>query len=83
MPHAALGRLALDRGEIKTAIREFRVALAAGPMDAVVAHCDLAESLMLAGEMDEAKRHALAALELAPSYERGQELLLRAVGEVP
>ena len=83
VPHAALGRLALDRGEIKTAIREFRVALAAGPMDAVVAHCDLAESLMLAGEMDEAKRHALAALELAPSYERGQELLLRAVGEVP
>ncbi|HJO39174.1 MAG: tetratricopeptide repeat protein [Vicinamibacterales bacterium] len=83
VPHAALGRLAMGRGEIPTAIREFRAALAAGPVDAVVARCDLAESLLEAGEIDEAKRHALAALELAPSYERGQELLLRTVGEVP
>lgn len=83
VPHAALGRLALDSGEIEKAVQEFRVALAAGPVDVVVAHCDLAESLILAGNMDEAKRHALAALEIAPSYERGQELLLRTVGEVP
>jgi len=83
VPHTALGRLALDSGEIEKAVQEFRVALAAGPVDVVVAHCDLAESLILAGNMDEAKRHALAALEIAPSYERGQELLLRTVGEVP
>lgn len=83
VPHAALGRLALDSGEIEKAVQEFRVALAAGPVDVVVAHCDLAESLILVGKMDEAKRHALAALEIAPSYERGQELLLRTVGEVP
>ncbi len=83
VPHAALGRLALDSGEIEKAVQEFRVALAAGPVDIVVAHCDLAESLILVGKMDEAKRHALAALEIAPSYERGQELLLRTVGEVP
>ena len=83
VPHAARGRLALDSGEIEKAVQEFRVALAAGPVDVVVAHCDLAESLILVGKMDEAKRHALAALEIAPSYERGQELLLRTVGEVP
>ena len=83
VPHAALGRLALDSGEIEKAVQEFRVALAAGPVDVVVAHCDLAESLILAGKIGEAKQHALAALEIAPSYERGQELLLRTVGELP
>ena len=82
-PHGALGRLALERGEIDTAVREFRAALAAGPVDTVVAHCDLAESLLRVGALDEAKREALAALEIAPSYERAQDLLLRAVGEVP
>ena len=83
VPQGALGRLALARGELDEAIRRLRAALAAGPIDAVVTHCDLAESLLRAGDLDEAKRNALAALELAPSYERAQELLLRAVGEVP
>ena len=83
VPHGALGRLALERGDVDVAIREFRAALAAGPIDTVVAHCNLAESLLRAGALDEAKRQALAALEIAPSYERAQDLLLRAVGEVP
>ena len=33
----------------------------------------------MAGELEEAKRAALAALEMAPTYERAQELLLQAV----
>lgn len=78
-PHQAIGRLALARGDARAATREFRVALAIGPVDRVTAHCDLAESYLLAGQRDEAKRQALAALEIAPTYERAQELLLRVV----
>jgi Tfp pilus assembly protein PilF len=55
------------------------VALAIGPVDRVAAHCDLAESYLLAGQRDAAKRQALAALEIAPTYERAQELLLKLV----
>jgi len=60
-------------------VREFRVALALGPVDVVAAHCDLAESYLLAGRRDEARRAALAALEIAPTYQRAQDLLLRVV----
>ena len=38
------------------------------------AHCDLGESYLLAGRPADAKREALAALEIAPSFERAQEL---------
>jgi len=79
VPHVALGRMALARGDSRTATREFQVALAAGPVDRVSAHCDLAESHLMSGELEEAKRAALAALEMAPTYERAQELLLRVV----
>ena len=82
-PHGALGRLALERGDYAEAAQEFRTALAAGPVDVVVAYCDLAETYLLSGQLDEAKRQALAALEIAPSYERAQELLLRAVEAQP
>ena len=76
-PHSALGRQALERGNYDLATREFRVALAIGPVDVVAAHCNLAESYLLAGQPEEAKREALAALEIAPTYERAQELLLK------
>ncbi len=79
LPHLALGRLALARNDAATAILELEVALAAGPVDRVSAHSDLAESYLLAGQPGPAKRAALAALEMAPTYERAQELLLRAV----
>jgi tetratricopeptide (TPR) repeat protein len=79
VPHLALGRMALSRGDARTATLELQVALAAGPVDRVSAYCDLAESHLLASELDEAKRAVLAALEMAPTYERAQELLLRVV----
>ncbi|HWQ00434.1 MAG TPA: tetratricopeptide repeat protein, partial [Vicinamibacterales bacterium] len=77
--HSQLGRLALRRGDLATAIREFRAALATSPPDPAAAHCDLGEALFDAGQVAEAKREALAALEIAPSFERAQDLLLRAV----
>ncbi len=75
--HSSLGRLALTGGQTAEAIRMFRVALAAGPLDKAGAHADLAEALAQAGQRDEAKKQALAALELAPTYTRAQDLLLK------
>ena len=79
IPHQALGRLAMAREDHAAAAREFEVTLAIGPLDRVAAHVDLAESHLAGGRPDEAKREVIAALEIAPTYERAQELLLRIV----
>jgi cellulose synthase operon protein C len=78
--HTGAGRLALKRKDHVVAMREFRAALQTGAADKAAAHCDLGESYLLAGMRAEAKKEALAALEIAPSFERAQELLLNAVG---
>ena len=83
VPHQALGRLAMAGGRHDAAVREFDVALALGPVDRVVAHSDYAESLLATGDADGARRQALAALEIAPTYERAQELLLDALERGP
>jgi tetratricopeptide (TPR) repeat protein len=75
--HARLGRIDLEAKRLDDAIRNFRVALAAKPLDRASAHADLAEALAEAGQRDEAKKQALAALEIAPSYTRAQDLLLK------
>ena len=80
IPHQALGRLAMARDDHVVAAREFEVTLAIGPLDRVAAHVDLAESHLAGNRLDEAKRAVIAALEIAPTYERAQELLLRIVG---
>jgi tetratricopeptide (TPR) repeat protein len=77
--HTGLGRAAIRSRDASVAIREFKVALATGPADRATAHCDLAEGYLLAGRGADAKREALAALEIAPSFERAQDLLLRAI----
>ncbi len=77
--HAAIGRLALQKNDAENAVREFRTVLALNPVDRAAAHTDLAESYFKAGRKAEAKKQTLAALEIAPSYERAQELLLKLV----
>jgi len=77
--HTAFGRLAVERQDVDLATREFRAALAAGPVDVASAHCDLGETYLLAGRRADAKREALAALEIAPTFVRAQDLLLKVV----
>jgi tetratricopeptide (TPR) repeat protein len=77
--HSAYGRLAADRRDLPLALREFKAAVAAGPVDPVPVQCDLGEALLAAGQRAEAKQAVLAALEIAPTYERAQQLLLRIV----
>jgi cellulose synthase operon protein C len=74
-----LGRLALQRQDGMAAVRAFRVALATEPPDRAAAHLELAEAYVLDGKLPEAKRQTLYALEIAPSFEKAQELLLRIV----
>jgi cellulose synthase operon protein C len=74
---AALGRMAMQRNDVDFAAREFRTVIALKPIDPAVAHTDLAESYLKAGKRDDAKRQTLAALEIAPTYERAQDLLLK------
>jgi tetratricopeptide (TPR) repeat protein len=78
--HTTLGRMALASAETAEAVKNFRVALAAGPVDRASAHADLAEGLLQLGDRAEAKRQVLAALEIAPTYERAQDLLLKLAG---
>jgi tetratricopeptide (TPR) repeat protein len=73
---SAVGRLALRRKDTDTALRAFRSALATNPPDRASAHTDLAEAYIQGGQLGEAKRQAVSALEIAPSFERAQDLLL-------
>ena len=78
--HAMLGRFALQRDEADAAAREFRSVIALGPVDRAAAYTDLAESYFKSGKRAEARKQILAALEIAPNYERAQDLLLKIVG---
>jgi tetratricopeptide (TPR) repeat protein len=77
---AALGRIALQRNEAEFAAREFRTVIALKPIEPAVAHTDLAESYLKLGKRDDAKKQALAALEIAPTYARAQDILLQLTG---
>jgi tetratricopeptide (TPR) repeat protein len=79
--HTKLGRLKLQASDAKTAVREFRAAVAAGSLDPASAHSDLAESYLAVGDKAQARRAVLAAIEVAPAYPRAQELLLKVVGQ--
>jgi tetratricopeptide (TPR) repeat protein len=75
--HSQLGRLALNANDNAEAVRLFRVALAAKPLDKASAHVDLAEALYKVGQRDEAKKQVFEALLVAPTYTRAQDLLLK------
>jgi Tfp pilus assembly protein PilF len=49
------------------------------PADRASAHTDLAEAYLQASQAAEAKRELILALEIAPSFERAQDLLLKLV----
>lgn len=77
--HTEFGKIAQRRGDLTTAVREFQAAVAAGPVDVAAARCDLGEVFLQAGRAGDAKREVLAALEIAPTYARAQDLLLKIV----
>ena len=80
---AVVGRRALAQRDAPRAQRALSAALAAGPADKATAHADLAEAHLLAGQLGDARRETLAALEIAPSFERAQDLLLKIIEAQP
>jgi Tfp pilus assembly protein PilF len=79
--HVELGRMAMQRNDPEAATREFKAVIALNPVDRAAAYTDLAESYYSSGKKAEAKKQTLAALEIAPSYERAQSLLLKLVDD--
>jgi tetratricopeptide (TPR) repeat protein len=78
---AGLGHSLMLKHDSANALRAFRAAIAGNPADKAAAHLDLAEAYLAAGQRADAKKEALNAFEIAPGFERVQELLLRLEGE--
>lgn len=74
--HVQLARAYLGLRRFPDAIRELQVNLLTQPRDLAGAQCELAAAYLQAGKKAEAKQAALKALEIAPDYERAQEILL-------
>ncbi len=73
-------------GELKLALKQpgaaeqnLLVALGLNPADRAAIYCLLAEAYLAQGRRAQAKKQALAALEIAPHFERAQEILLQTV----
>jgi tetratricopeptide (TPR) repeat protein len=81
--HKRLGEAANRAGNWTTAAAAYRVLLGLNPPDPAGAHLNLAEALMAGGKKQEARREVLKALEIAPSFDRAQQLLLQLSGRVP
>jgi cellulose synthase operon protein C len=78
--HKLAGDVYLDQGNPSEAAREYRVLVALNPPDKAEAHYDLARSLEAVGNRTEARREVLRSLEIAPGFEKAQELLLKLRG---
>ena len=74
--HRLLGAVAMQRSDYTAAIREYGVLLALDETDPALANTDLAEAFLRDGDKVQAKRYALAALEIAPMFARAQDILL-------
>ncbi len=77
--HRLLAETAMQQSDHDRAIREFKVLVALDSTDPAGAHTDLADALLRAGKKGAAKESALAALEIAPTFERAQDILLDAL----
>ena len=77
--HRKLGDLLLAQKQYGPAVREFEALLALNTPDKAVAYYKLAESSFGQGNRQAARTNVMKALEIAPSYEPAQELLLKIV----
>lgn len=77
--HESLGEVYLKTEQPEKAVREFRVLLNLKPVDLATSHYRLAHALHESGDREEARRHVLFSLEIAPSFEEAQKLLLQLV----
>ena len=79
--HQMLGDLYLKTDRADLGVREFQVLLNLQPIDSSAAHFQLGRALYQKGDLEAARRQALLSLEIAPSYQKAQKLLLELVRE--
>ncbi|MBF0280515.1 MAG: tetratricopeptide repeat protein [SAR324 cluster bacterium] len=77
--HKNLAEIFLKRKQYQDAIREYRILVSLEDTDPVNARTNLADALLRDGQKAEAKETILAALEMAPTYERAQSILLQSL----
>ncbi|KAA3658370.1 MAG: tetratricopeptide repeat protein [Calditrichaeota bacterium] len=75
--HKTWGQVLLKNGKYKNAVREFEIELALQPGDLADTHYRLARGYLGLGKKSKAKRHALQALEIAPTFQPAQQILIR------
>ena len=74
--HDRLAQAHEARGDAGGAVRERRAIVALAPADLAGAYYELALAYVTAGNPEQARRSVLRALEIAPNFEAGLELLL-------
>lgn len=74
--HRILAGTALEAADYRRAIREYKILAALDGADPVAAFTNLAQAYLSNGQNLQAKKAALSALEIAPTFERAQNLLL-------
>ena len=77
--HELKARYAEAVNDSAEAVTEYEVLMQLEISDPVEARTNLAQAYLNNGQVNEAKRNLLYALEQAPSYERAQRLLLRSI----
>ncbi len=78
-----LGDSAGQAGDWSTAVTAYQVLVDLDPPDPAGAHFDLARAFLALGQKPEAKRETLRSLEIAPTFQKAQELLLKLSGAQP
>ncbi len=81
--HERLAVAAEHLSDRRTALRERRAVLAAGPSDVTEARYQLARAMLAAGDPAAARREILQVLENAPGFEKAQALLLELANRRP
>jgi cellulose synthase operon protein C len=76
-----LGESAMESKQWPAAIRAYRVLMSLNSSDPAGAHYDLARALMASGNLPEAKHETLRALEIAPTFSKALQLLLKISGD--
>lgn len=74
--HRILADTAFENADYQRAVREYGILAALEVTDPVRTYTDLARAYLLDGQKRQAKRAALLALEIAPTFERAQNVLL-------
>jgi tetratricopeptide (TPR) repeat protein len=81
-PHRAAAAAAEKLGDKELAVGSYGALLLLDPIDPAQLHLDLATVLQQSGNLVEARRHALLALEETPRFRAAHKLLLEIVKEI-